>query len=339
MTITRPQLERLAAELRFQPDPLEKVLRLLELLEGLGRHPFLRGRLALKGGTALNLFLAELPRLSVDIDLNYIGAVERATMLAERPSVERAVADVCGRLGLSVRRVPGEHAGGKWRAAYARAGGGSGTLELDLNFLLRRPLFEPQPLDSVALGGRAARQILVLDVHELLAGKLAALFGRSASRDLFDAHQLLQRDDIELEKLRLCFAVYAACGRQDPRALTLDAVRMDPGDAAQRLLPLLRADLSVDRTDIPGWVDRLVVESRARLAPLVPFSGAERRFLDAIQERGEVAAELLTTDPALQERIRSHPGLRWKCLHMRRHLGVDRGAHPAEEPSELEGRD
>jgi hypothetical protein len=49
----------------------------------LARHSFLRGKLALKGGTALNLFYLGLKRLSVDIDLNYIGHVDRDGMLAE----------------------------------------------------------------------------------------------------------------------------------------------------------------------------------------------------------------------------------------------------------------
>ena len=47
-------------------------------------------RLVLKGGTALNLFLFDLPRLSVDIDVNYIGSADRDVMLEERPTVDRA---------------------------------------------------------------------------------------------------------------------------------------------------------------------------------------------------------------------------------------------------------
>lgn len=82
-------------------------------MEGLRSHPFLRDRLALKGGTALNLFFFDLPRLSVDIDLNYIGAADRKTMLAERPKVEEAVQAVCSREGMTVTRRPEEHAGGK----------------------------------------------------------------------------------------------------------------------------------------------------------------------------------------------------------------------------------
>ena len=85
------------------------------MLEGLRSHPFLKTRLALKGGTALNLFVFDAPRLSIDVDLNYIGTPDREFMLAERPRVEQAVRAVCGRAGIQIQRMPTDHAGGKWR--------------------------------------------------------------------------------------------------------------------------------------------------------------------------------------------------------------------------------
>lgn len=36
---------------------------------------------ALKGGTAINLFIRDMPRLSVDIDLTYVPVADRATSL------------------------------------------------------------------------------------------------------------------------------------------------------------------------------------------------------------------------------------------------------------------
>jgi len=84
-------LQREAEAIGFRPEALAKVIILLELLEGLCSHPFLKSRIALKGGTALNLFVFDAPRLSVDIDLNYIGAVEREKMIEERPKIEQAV--------------------------------------------------------------------------------------------------------------------------------------------------------------------------------------------------------------------------------------------------------
>ena len=67
----------IAASNGFRAEMIEKVLHLLNLLDQLNRHPMLKGKWVLKGGTALNLFVFDLPRLSVDIDLNYVGALER----------------------------------------------------------------------------------------------------------------------------------------------------------------------------------------------------------------------------------------------------------------------
>ena len=62
----------------YKPEILEKVYRLLTTLDQFMSVPYLRDRLVLKGGTALNLFyFNEVPRLSIDIDLNYVGKLER----------------------------------------------------------------------------------------------------------------------------------------------------------------------------------------------------------------------------------------------------------------------
>lgn len=141
MRISPEKLAREAQATGFRPDVLEKVARLLDLLNALQSHPFLRGKLVLKGGTALNLFVFDVPRLSVDIDLNHVGAGERDNMLAERPKIEQAVQAVFTREGFTVRRIPEEHAGGKWRLHYEDSSGGGGNLEVDINFMYRVPLW------------------------------------------------------------------------------------------------------------------------------------------------------------------------------------------------------
>ena len=148
MTLTARDLVREAAATGFPAETLEKVIRILGLLNALWSHPYLRPRVALKGGTAINLFVFNVPRLSVDIDLNYIGAVDRDTMVAERPKVEQAVEAVCSREGLDVRHVPSGHAGGKWRLRYASTTGQGGNLEVDLNFILRLPLL-PREIEFI----------------------------------------------------------------------------------------------------------------------------------------------------------------------------------------------
>jgi predicted nucleotidyltransferase component of viral defense system len=178
--LTAAQLQRAAAQAGYPADSLERVWRLLGVLEAIAAHPLLGPRVALKGGTALNVFLLDLPRLSVDIDLNWIDAVDREGMLAARPRIEQAIEQVAGRLGLAVKRAPSEHAGGKWRLGYTSALGRPAILEVDLNFMLRVPLWDPTPRSSPTVIDRSVT-FPVLDVHELAAGKLAALVARRAS--------------------------------------------------------------------------------------------------------------------------------------------------------------
>ena len=75
--ISMERLQALGAETGFRPDTIDRVTRLLDVLEAYARDPFLGPRFALKGGAALNLFYLELDRLSVELDLNYVGAADR----------------------------------------------------------------------------------------------------------------------------------------------------------------------------------------------------------------------------------------------------------------------
>jgi hypothetical protein len=321
--LTEAELAREAAETRFQKDPLEKVVRLVELLESLRSHPFLKQRIALKGGTALNLFVFDVPRLSVDIDLNYIGMSDRETMLSDRPKMEQAVEAACGRLGIRVRRVPSDHAGGKWRLSYTGVSGRPGALELDVNFMLRTPLWPHAAIDSRPVGSFSVTQVPVLDLHELAAGKFAALFSRSASRDLFDARQLLRRGGFDRSRLRTGFVIYGAINRRDWRTVSVDDLRADPREVDRQLLPLLRGGLAPARGEVPEWTENLVADCRDLLSVVLPFEPNEREFLDRLNDRGEIAPQLLTRDVDLQETIRSHPGLRWKAINVRKHRGLN----------------
>jgi predicted nucleotidyltransferase component of viral defense system len=68
----------------FHKDVIEKVHRLIMILEFINGNSFLRERLVLKGGTALNLTIFNLPRLSVDIDMDFHSSADRNTVLEER---------------------------------------------------------------------------------------------------------------------------------------------------------------------------------------------------------------------------------------------------------------
>jgi predicted nucleotidyltransferase component of viral defense system len=321
MKISREKLLSEAETTGFHEEVLEKVIQLLNLLAGFRSHPFLKGRLALKGGTALNLFMFNLPRLSVDIDLNYVRNGDREVMLAERPKIEEAVQAVCAREDFTVRRIPEEHAGGKWLLRYESAIGQDGNLEIDLNYMFRIPLWPVRTQDSQLVGSYKARGIAILDIHEIAAGKLAALLSRHEARDLFDVHQLLIRGDLNRGRLRLAFLVYGAMNRKDWRTVSVDDVAFDANELENHLIPLLRRESLANAEQSHILRSRLVEECRQALEVVLPLSKAELEFLDRILDHGEIDPSLLTTDEELAERIRYHPGLKWKAINVRQYRG------------------
>ena len=84
---TKAELSSKSNELNFVRDTLEKVLRLADILEYLNSNPLTKDILALKGGTAINFTVFNLPRLSVDIDLDYCENVSRDEMLQKRQQI------------------------------------------------------------------------------------------------------------------------------------------------------------------------------------------------------------------------------------------------------------
>jgi hypothetical protein len=163
--------------------------------------------------------------------------------------------------------------------------------------------------------------VRVLDVHELAAGKLSALFSRSASRDVFDAHRILSQLTLTEARLRLGFIVYGGISRRDWRSVSLEDVFVDAVDAERQLVPLLRTEKVPARADITEWTVRLASECRDLLSVVLPLRPEEKEFLTVLNERGDVAPELLTSDPVMQETIRRHPALLWKAQNVREYRG------------------
>ena len=321
----RISLEKLAAEAEatgFRAAMLEKAARLLAVLDALRNHPELKGKLVLKGGTALNLFVFDVPRLSVDIDLNYVGARSRDAMLEERPKIEEAVQAVFRREDFAVRRMPEEHAGGKWSLRYSSASGQSARLDVDVNFMYRVPLWPVTTMDSRSLGSWRATDIPVVDLHELVAGKLSALLARRKARDLFDSRLIFSMDGLDFERLRIAFVVYGAMGRKDWRAVSVTDVDVDVAELINQLVPSLHVGAIGGREEAATYGETLVEECRRGLSAVLPFKDAERAFLDLLLEQGKIDATILTSDRSLQERIQAQPLLEWKALNVRRHKGL-----------------
>ena len=318
---SRETLQRIASETGYQPGTLEKVLRLFDLLQEIMDEEALRDRFALKGGTALNVFHLALDRLSVDIDLNYVGALDRATMLAERPELEKALTRILEAQGYQVRRQPEEHAGGKWIARHASSLGGQGSLEVDINFMMREPLFGAERMDSVTLGDAKASNVLVLDRHEIVAGKMVALLSRRAARDLFDARRIFAMKDLDWQLIKAAMLGIGASGRADWRTISLDAVGADEKELRAKLLMCLPRTYFDAHGSIEDWTAAAIEECRTHLQPILALSDDERAFLDGVIDKGEINASLLDVDAGLQQRIGRMPMLNWKAENVRKNSG------------------
>ena len=313
MVPSQETLRELASRTGFGAAELEIVVRLRELLRAINEDEYLQPRVALKGGTPLNLCFGPPPRLSVDLDFNYIGAAEREMMLAERPVVIAAAEKLSRREGYRVQRSGDEHAGCTLFLSYRSALGHNAQLRLDLNFQFRLPLLPVQSCeiwDPLSLG---PVRTTVVSSKELVVGKMLALVARTAARDLYDAARISRapaRFEIDAEARSLFIGLSAML----PRALSAYGIerleRVAAAEVVKTLHPLLRHE------ERPSVAD-LVRDASALVRPWLTLSEAEREYVDRVQ-RGEVHPELLfLPDDPLIGRVRSHPVVRWKADNAR----------------------
>jgi predicted nucleotidyltransferase component of viral defense system len=310
---SREYLEERAARTGFRPDTLEKVLRLLRLLDQVTRHPFLGSRLLLKGGTALNLFYAAAPRLSVDLDFNYVGAVDRGQMLRERPEVERAVNQVVMGEDYRVQWGRDEHTGRKLYLTYVSGFGSPDRIEVDLNYLFRVPLAEPERRPAWTPDPDFPCEARIVSREEVMAGKLLALLDRVAARDLYDVAAFAAAPSAyDLSVLRCLFVALSGVL---PRALSAyDARHLDRFTQQSmdvELAPMLRSG------ETPS-VEALRARAEVLLGQVLGLSAPEVEYVDRIQW-GEFAPELVAANqPELLARLRTHPALLWKIENARK---------------------
>ena len=329
MVASRETLQDLAAERQLQPATLERVIRLINILDAFGADTLIGPRIALKGGTALNVFHSDLDRLSVDIDVNYVGATEKERMDADRPGLEDRIERLMESKGYAARRGPSEHAGGKWIYRYASALGGAGTIEIDINYLFRGPLYGVDRMASVPIGSYRATNVPVLDIHEIVAGKMVALVTRRAARDLFDAHRIIAMPNLDWAKIKVATLMIGASAKSfDWRTASCQAIECEVGDITGKLAMCLH-DRYFDAFGGPAnWIETVTAECRDKLAPLFQLAAGERAFLDAVLDQGEIDASSLDVPQSVRVTIESCPALRWKVQNIRAWKAGDKSLAP-----------
>lgn len=176
------------------------LLRILPIIE---RYPVF----ALKGGTAINFFIRDMPRLSVDIDLTYVPIDERGTALASislilnniSRDVERLIPDAA-----VIPRLTGKSIVG----ISVRANGCN--VKIEPNPVLRGTIYEPIKMTvtpRVQKIFQLTAESKVLDLADIYGGKICAALDRQHPRDLFDIKLLLDNEGIT-SKIRKSFIVH-----------------------------------------------------------------------------------------------------------------------------------
>lgn len=297
----------------FQPRTLDKVERLLDLLEEMQRHPDLKDKLAMHGGTAINLFMLEVPRLSVDIDISYVGALSREEMLAERPSIERAIEEVGKGQGYDFSAAEGGHAGRTFVLRY-RGDWGPDHVKVDCIYMNRSPLV-PIRVRSCAL--RPDVGVPMFDDAELAGGKVKAFFDRVKIRDLYDISNLKAYFDVVgdsdgfIHKALLYYASVSACF---PNEFVGRGERFADrqNELESQLLPMLHS--RDDRPTLLGLIDDAEAFTQNYI---LPRDDDERLYLKLFAE-GEYQPELLFGEGDVARAAAMSPEALWKLTNLKK---------------------
>jgi len=161
---------------------------------------------ALKGGTAINFFVRNMPRLSVDIDLTYLPVKSRAASLTEIDAAMKRIAERI-KTGIPAARTTNVAIEGAITKLLVQVNGVQ--VKIELSPVMRGTVYEPS-LRGVSPAVEDAFQfaeIKVVSFADLYAGKILAALDRQHPRDLFDVRDLLVNEGIG-DELREAFIVY-----------------------------------------------------------------------------------------------------------------------------------
>ena len=304
------EIGRVAQQHGFVRDTFEKVLRLKEILRYLNEEEYLREHLLLKGGTAINLTVFNLPRLSVDIDMDYTPNDTKEDMLEARDKITTLIKDYMEAEGYQLSKGSRfTHSLDAFYYQYQNAGGNRDMIKIELNYSLRAHILEPvhkKILPELFDDGLEIRMVAPM---EIFAAKGNALISRAAARDLYDWGNLIAENLFEEERdmFRKCFAFYATISAETVNrnfdtsaidSLKFDKIRRD-------LFPVLSKKDNFK-------LDRRKQEAKDYITELMRLTGREQEYIDRFIAK-EYVPELLFNDKEIVERIKEHPMALWKC--------------------------
>ena len=278
-------------------------IELVRLLIDVAPSVFEGSPFALKGGTAINLFVADMPRLSVDLDLVFvdhrIGRTEALQAIAEALSETR---ENLLRQGIQADLVAA--ASGEESKLFIRRD--RSFVKVEVNHVFRGTLLPVERREMVACARKTfatGMSLATLAKAELFGSKLVAAMDRQHPRDLFDVHGLYAGEGLA-PKIVDCFVSYLA-GHNRPIHEVLFSRPIDMTAVFQNeFAGMAREPLAFD--DLLAVRERLQSELPAALTP------EHRHFLISLVEANPLWD--LAPFPHLSEM----PAIRWKFENLKK---------------------
>ncbi len=275
---------------------------------------------ALKGGTAINLFYRDMPRLSVDIDLTYLPVRDRAESLAEiDETLDRIAAAASGGIPrLDARRIEGGGGG----ATRIRARLDGAEVKIETSPVTRGVVHGPERRDvSAAVEDEFGfASIQVVSFEDLFGGKLHAAVDRQHPRDLFDVKLLYENEGLT-DALFRTFLVYVASSPRPAHELLSPSLSTLDEPYAREFVGMTTVPVTLD--ELTDTRDRLIADIRARL------DDDTQTFLLGLHE-GDPNFEAIGLPQAA-----ALPAVRWKLLNLKKLIAENADKHAAQR-AELE---
>lgn len=256
---------------------------------------------ALKGGTAINLFVRDMPRLSVDLDLVFVDhRLDRDDALTKINEAIRSAVDRLKKRGFQTHAATAADAGET--KLFVRRD--KLEVKVEVNFVLRGTV---HPIRSASLTPKAKEALLadlelpVVSLEDLYGGKLVAALDRQQPRDLFDVMQLFLHEGIT-PGIRRSFVAYLACHNRPIHEVLSPSLRDISGDYDNTFRGMTAEPVELEA--LLSARKRMVAELQAGL------DTNEREFLLSLA-RNEPNWALLGI-----EHLEQLPGIRWKLRNL-----------------------
>jgi len=277
----------------------QQVELLLEVL------PFIRqfNCFALKGGTAINLFVRDMPRLSIDIDLTYLPIEPRSIFLT---NINKALEELAEELKSAEYYVAKRYSQKEKSLIKLIVGNDEVEIKIEPNLVLRGTVFSAE---ERSLSPRVedeflqSQKLTLVSLADLYAGKICAALDRQHPRDLFDIKLLFENEGIT-EQIRQAFVVYLASGPR-PMSELLSPNLLDISDIYHKEF-LGMTQLAISYEELIGVREKLINTIQADL------TSNERLFLVSIKE-GNPNWSLLP-----MEGLDNLPALQWKLINIKK---------------------